>query len=146
MNKIEECYISTGQKQVLHTLWVHRHSLFGQDFFIKNLSADKDKAVAEAKQYAKRHNMDFGGVFNSPRFKRAEHFEKYGITFKHKRKKGKSYYQGFATPEFWDAWKENKEQIKKEGFYVSKYPDLTDRERKRMLWYVFYKPDKEESK
>jgi len=135
-----ECYISTGQKQVLHTLWHYHPSVFGQEIFIKNLSANKDKAVAEAKRYAKEHGLEFGGVYNSPRFKKAEHFEKYGITFKHKRKKGKSFYQGFATPEFWDEWKKNKEEIKKEGFRLSKYPDLLDKERKRMLWYVFYKP------
>jgi len=133
------CYISTGQKQVLHTLWHYHPSVFGQEIFIKNLSANKDKAVAEAKRYAKEHGLDFEGIFNSPRFKKAEHFEKYGVVFKHKRKKGKSFYQGNPTQEFWREWKKCKDDMKKEGFFVSQHrsPYVNDNE---LIWYVFYKP------
>jgi len=137
-------YISTGQKQVLHTLWIESNNPPFDNCFIKNLSADKEKAIAEATKYAQVNEGKFIGVFASPRYKKAEHFEKYGIVFKHKRKKGKSFYQGFATPEFWENWKKNKEQIKKEGFFLSKYPDLMDDKRERMIWYVFYKPNKQE--
>ena len=137
---MSECYISTGQKQVLHTLWV---SSYLDDAFVKNLPADKNKAIVEAKKYAKEHEIVFDGVYNSPRFKKAQHFEKYGVVFKHKRKKGKSHYVGFPTPEFWDEWKTHKEQLKKEGFFVSQHRNPYKRDNE-LIWYVFYMPKKED--
>jgi len=136
------CYISTGQKQVLHTLWKYHNSLFGQEIFIKNLSANQDEAIAEAKRYAKENGIEYDGVYSSPRYKKAEHFEKYGVVFKHKRKKGKSYYVGNATKEFWVNWKNKKIQMKNEGFWVIKYndPRLLGRGIEEPVWYVFYKP------
>ena len=133
------CYISTGQKQVLHTLWECKYNMVHNEMFVKNLSSDRNKAVAEAKRYAKEHGLDFDGIWNSPRFKKAEHFEKYGVVFKHKRKKGKSFYQGFPGYEFWDEWKKDKQKLKDEGFFVSQYRNPFS-EKKELIWYVFYKP------
>lgn len=150
-----KCFISTGAKQVLHTLW--QENIIEPDRtapiemqrgayslnYIKNLSKDENKAVEEAKEYAKSINIRYDGVWDSPRFNRAKHIEAYGIQFKHKRKKGKSFYFGTATPEFWDEWKKDKDQLKSEGFSVSKFKDRILSEKRNEIvftWYVFYNP------
>lgn len=155
-----KCFISTGSKQVLHTLW--QENIVEPDRtapiemqrgayslnYIKNLSKDEDTAVKEAKRYAKAMNIKYDGVWDSPRFNRAKHIEAYEIQFKHKRKKGKSFYYGVATPEFWDAWKKNKNQLKAEGFSVSKLQDriLSERYHEAVFtWYVFYRPEYKEA-
>lgn len=142
------CFVSTGMKRVLHTLWIQsiikRPGLSGGGFinysYIKNLPADESEAIKIAKEFAKENFCNFTGVEDSPIYKKASHIEIYGIQFKHKRKKGKSFYFGYATQEFFDEWKKNKQQLKDEGFSLSKYKHpihgTSD-------WYVFYKPKEE---
>lgn len=137
-----DCYICTGQKRVLHTLWV---GSIREDIFIQNLPVDKRKAIAFAKEYSKKNDYHFVGVQDSPTFGKAKHVDHFGIDFKHKRKHTeggvKEFYYGEATPEFWDAWKKDKQQLKEKGFRVSKYSKPDGRHAKRIeVWYVFYKP------
>ena len=133
------CYISTGQKAVMYTLWEESYM---DDVYIKNLPMDKEKAIAEVKKYAKEQEIEYLGVYSSPLHKRAEHIDFHGINFKHKRKGKKSFYYGVVTQEFWTAWRENKEQMKKDGFSVSKheYRDRFGNHDLKTVWYVFFKP------
>jgi len=136
------CYIGTGYKRVLHTLWEESTH---DEVFIKNLPRDTEKAIAIAKKYAKEHELNFMGVQASPSFGKAKHLDQYDIVFKHKRKHTedgfKEYYYGEATPKFWDAWRKDKEAMKKKGFRVSKYAKRDFRSRTRVeTWYVFYTP------
>lgn len=141
-----KCFISTGAKQVLHTLWLQvivkrPPPLVGGGFiqyqYIQNLPVDEKEAEKKAKEYCELNNYEYEGILDSPIHKRAEHIEMYGIQFKHKRKHGKSFYFGIATQEFFDEWKKNKEQLKQEGFSLSKYHHpIHDTD----VWYVFYKP------
>lgn len=154
-----KCFISTGAKQVMHTLWFENDikpdptapvGKGGGAYilnYVKNLSKDEAKAIEEAKEYAKSLNIEYIGVWDSPKFNRAKHIEAYGIQFKHKRRKGKSFFYGIATPEFWDAWKKDKEQLKASGFSVSKLQDriLSERCHEAVFtWYVFYRPEYKE--
>ena len=133
------CYISTGQKAVMYTLW---EESYHDDSYIKNLPMDKEKAITEAKRYAEEQEFEFLGIYSSPLHKRAEHIDFYGIIFKHKRKGKKSFFYGVVTQEFWTAWRENKEQMKKDGFSVSKheYRERFGNHDLKTVWYVFYKP------
>ena len=138
------CYISTGKKAVMHTLIDESK---GDYPYIKNLSRDRKKAIEEAKKYAKENDLTYLGLYHSPLHKRAEHRDFYGIDFKHKRDRKKNeFYYGKVTQEFWKAWKKNKEQMKKDGFSVSKYEyrERSGNHDLRVDWYVFFKPKKED--
>lgn len=137
------CFISTGAKQVLHTLWtyniVKRPGLGGgfiQYCYIKNLPVNEEEAERIAKEYAKNRDIKYTGIEDSPTHKRASHIEAYGVQFKHKRKNGKPFYFGIATQEFFDAWKADKQQMKDNGFSLSKFKNPI---RNVEEWYVFYK-------
>ena len=152
---MKEVYISTGQKQVMHTMWVENiverpnpsintpsripmMPAFIQDIYIKNLSMNEDEAIKEAKEYANANGAVFAGVSDSPRFKRAKTFEAFGIHFIQRRKKGKTFFVGkIPTQEFWDAWRNNKEEMKK-TFSVSKFKNPI---KKSEEWYIFYKEE-----
>ena len=149
-----KCFISTGAKSVMHTLWFkntikpdptappekQRGGFVMQ--YVRTLAKEKDKAVKKAKEYAMGRGIKYAGIMNSPMFHRADHFEAFGIDWKHKRKDGKSYYYGIATEEFWEAWRKNKEGMKEYGFSVSKYRDQRQLGYNRVVevWYVFFKP------
>jgi hypothetical protein len=130
-------YISTGQKEVFYTLWMESTNPPFDTYFIKNLSLDKETAVKEAKKYAEENEYTYDGIYSSPKHKRTKSFERFGITFTHKRKHGKSFFMGFATPEFWEEWRANKEEMKKSGFRVSKFIDR--RHDNQIIWYVFFR-------
>jgi hypothetical protein len=157
------CWISTGSKSVMHTLWYEIYikkakddkrkvSNYFQMGYLRNLSLDKDEAESKAKAFADEHNFKYIGVRSKPLYGKAGHFESYNIKFKHKRKRRynedgseaepKEFYVGEATPEFWDAWKKDKEGMKEAGFSVSKYDDprLLGRGQHVAVWYVFFHP------
>lgn len=147
----ENCFISTGSKDVMYTLWeeiIVRKKLNNKVTerwgcgYIQNLSMTETEAVQKAKNYASEHKLNFTGIQKSPTRKRAEHFEAFGISFKPKLKNGKAYYYGEATQEFWESWKNNKEQMKTEGFSVSKYrvPPRYRDDPPVSVWYIFYRP------
>jgi hypothetical protein len=137
------CFVSTGQKRVLHTLWIQS---IGPNFcvyqYIKNLPADETKDITIAKEFCKQGRYDFIGLIDSPCYKKAIHIDAFGIQFKHKRKNGKEYYYGEPTEEFWKEWRENKEQLKANGFWVSKYvvPERYGNSNLIDTWLVFYRP------
>jgi len=152
---VKNVYISTGQKQVMYTLWeeniVERPNppvtepsripilpAFIHYNYIKNLSMDEATAIKEATEYAKEHDGNFTGISDSPQYKRATFFEAFGIHFTQRRKQGKTFFMATSpTNEFWDAWRTKKEDMRKAGFSVSKFYD----KRKRIEeWYVFYRP------
>lgn len=148
INQKTNCFISTGYKQVMHTLWMEvivppnsekKFHGFVSYNYIKNLSMDQMAAENEAKEFAKSKGIEYLGIKESPIHKRAKHIEMYNMTFKHKRKHGKSFYFGEASPEFWDAWKKNKDVMKQQGFRVSKYTKQRSRDT-IVIWYVFYQP------
>ena len=150
-------YISTGKKGVMYTLWTEIiqpptkiTDKDGKEFmaygwvhnrYIQNLSMSEDKAIEKAKEYSDAHKMTFVGIFDSPYNERADWIDRWGIHFQSKKKNGKKFFFGKATPEFWDAWKVGKEQIKKEGFSVSKFEYKDERENKQIQWYVFYRQE-----
>lgn len=156
---VKNIYISTGQKQVMHTLWVENipdykeinkinkdipnnipiRGGFPSYNYIKNLSMDEATAIKEAKAYVEEHGGTFIGVENSPRFKRAGFFDAFGMHFTQRRKQGKTFFMATEpSQEFWDAWKQRKEDMRNAGFSVSKFRNPM---KKIEEWYVFYRGD-----
>lgn len=149
-------YISTGRKGVMHTLWTEIIQPpmaikmdDGTEFvspgwthhcYIKNLSMNESEAISKAKVYAESMRFKFLGIWDSPYNERADWMDRWGIHFQSKKKKGKLFFQGKANSEFWESWKANKDQIKKEGFWVSKYKYKDERGNEKIEWFVFYKP------
>jgi len=105
---------------------------------MKNLPVDEKEAIRKAKSYAKENNFGFIGVLDSPLCERAKYFDRFNIHFTSRRKKGKVFFMGIASPEFWDEWRNNKEQLKEEGFSVSKFRHPMENVD---IWYVFYRPE-----
>lgn len=152
-------YISTGKKGVMYTLWtqitvppITIKDEDGNDFtspgwihhnYIKNLSMTESAAISKAKTYAESHRTKFLGIWDAPYNDRASWLDRWGIHFQSKKKNGRIYFMGKANSEFWEAWKLHKEQIKKEGFWVSKYSYM-DRNVKMTEWFVFYRPQQME--
>lgn len=152
-------YISTGKKGVMYTMWrqiivppVTIKGADGKDFtspgwvhhnYIKNLSMTETVAVEKAKEYAKDMRSEFHGIWDSPCNDRANWMDRWGIHFQSKKKNGKMFFMGRANDDFWASWKENKEQIKKEGFWISKFEYTDERRIKQVAWFVFYKPRRE---
>ena len=140
------CWISTGEHEVMHTLWVKvcGHT-GGRGFcnvrYIQNLPINKDDAIAQAKDYAIKNNYIFKGVEASPhntRLSASEPYTIFGVTFKTKRdkKNGGRFYVGEATTEFWDAWRKDKESLKLQGFSVTNFKSPYSKNE----WWVFYRP------
>ena len=130
-------YVSTGEKSVLHTLWSYSLPEVGDNFqfrgvhcFIKNLSADPDLALKEAKEYAKELNAVCEGIEDSPTRKWSKGFDFAGVHFIRKRTKFGWTNMGQATSEFFTLWKEKKDELKAQGYSLSKYKDV---------WFVFFK-------
>lgn len=129
-------YISTGRKSVMHTLWKYCKPEAGENLafrgkhtFIKNLPIDVNIAVEEAKRYAKEAKGIFEGVNDSPQGIRSNSFEFAGVHFKRKQMKSGLKYIGKATDEFFKLWREKKEELRSQGYSVSKYKEI---------WFVFY--------
>lgn len=160
MERTVNYYISTGQKQVLHTLWVERiipvpvapgepEFAAVQYHYLWNLPANQDEAIAKAKEWIAQADpkANFLGITDSPRFKKAKFFDMYGMHFAQRRKAGKTFYMAEdPTPEFWDAWRANKDDMRKAGFRVSKFEKKYDKRMRRLpepiwVWYVFYNPE-----
>lgn len=117
--------------------WCHHN-------YIQNLSMTEMVAVEKAKIYAVSVKSDFAGIWDSPYNDRASWLDRWGIHFQSKKKNGKIFFMGRASEEFWDTWKANKEQIKKEGFWVSKFEFKDEHGRKQIDWFVFYRPSIQE--
>lgn len=141
-------FISTGKLSVMHTLW-HYQQLEEGDFrgsewtpyhYIKNLSIDKDKAIAEAKAYAEERGKDFTGIEDSPMFKKSEHFEVAGVEFKIIQTKNKKWMHiGTPTPEFWNLWREKKQELKDYGFSIVLNKKWNEKEPDKVSkWIVFH--------
>lgn len=83
--------------------------------YIKNLSLEKEAALAEARKISGEFNLDFN---ESPQAEIVR-FEAFGLQWK----KGKKAMYAMPNYNFWDGWKKNKEEIKKAGFWVSRGRD-----------------------
>jgi hypothetical protein len=130
-SKVErKFFISTGKKSVMFTLWKDCSSdvYMGKSLYIKNLPIKEEKAIKEAEKYAIEHKGIFLGVFDSPERKRSKFFDFAGIHFRESVKNGKTFFVGIVTEEFWKLWREKKEELKQEGYRVSKFKET---------WYVF---------
>jgi len=135
-------FISTGKKQVMYTLWRETFAGFmgiTHYSFVKILAMTEAKALKAAQEYANEHGGTFEGIDQAPRFKKSTSFDMYGMHFAEKRKHGKAFFMGIASQDFWQEWREKKEEMKQSGFSVSKWRDP----RKNLdVWYVFYREGK----
>lgn len=129
-------WISTGHKGVMYTLWrqiVGTHedgSCFrGRPLYIKNLPMAEEAAVLEGAKYATEHGGEFRGIEDQPFNERSNSFDYLGVHFSRRKFRNGVAYIGAPTPEFWEAWKTRKEEIRRLGFSISKYEDI---------WNVFY--------
>jgi hypothetical protein len=147
----KEVYISTGRKSVMYTLWQVSIGQYGRrDQFVKNLSLEKSKAILEARKWALDNHKIYTGIDVEPKNSRADFFEFAGVHFTRKNSKnGSVLYFGKITSEhsqeFWNVWREQKDELKSKGFSVSKYV-ADHRHPENYVWYAFYKGVKPESK
>ena len=161
MERTVNFYISTGKKQVLHTLWeeliIPRPSPPGEPQYcavihryIRNLPVDQDEALKAAKEWIAEYcpKSNFQGIEDSPRFKKAKFIDMYCMHFVQRRKNGKTFFMAdYPTEDFWEAWKASKDDMRKAGFRVSKFEMTREKHTGRalrepvMVWYVFYSPE-----
>jgi len=97
------------------------------------MSHDKDTAMEKAK--IQKTRLEESGVWNrigleyveSPKREFVD-LKAFGMDFR----QGKKAYWAYATSEFWDEWKKRKDEIKAEGFWVSKWDGQ---------WMVYWRVD-----
>lgn len=118
----------TGKKEQYYTLYhegIHVLPYMSNYFcdYNGNLSHSLDKAVEKAKvRFDELVGCGYWSIVNmelhdSPRLK-YKRTEAFGATFE-TAKSGKVMY-AYATSEFWDNWKADKQKIKDAGFWVKK--------------------------
>ena len=109
----------TGRKRQFYTLYSCLTGPYGfiRVCIIPNLSFDHNSAIEKAKKYCGNAEIRTDKEAR-PVFETLEAFEM-------KWKKGKKCFYGIPNQKFWSEWKENKPEIKKAGFWVSKCNDGT---------------------
>ena len=119
----------TGKKEQFYTLYVEGVTVgrYGANYFQRyeqNLSYKKEVAMEKAEN-RKREYIDSGfwltvevQYHESPRMV-YNRMEAFGTTFTTS-KSGTTMWAR-ATPEFWELWKTNKQEIKDAGFWVKKF-------------------------
>ena len=81
--------------------------------YIKNLSHDLDKALAEAEKIAgDTTSVDY---VESPK-EEYDEFKAFDLTWKN----GRNCYFSYPNNDFWAIWRDNKDSLKQMGFWVSK--------------------------
>lgn len=115
-------YVSTGEKACYYTLWMDGE-------FIQNLSTDKNKARQKC--------LDRGLQIPEDQFEiglnqinRRKPIRLFGASFTHKN----DYWFAEATSEFFEEWKQNKEEMKEAGWWCSKYTKDS-----KTIWYMFFR-------
>lgn len=135
-------FISTGAKSDFYTLWRERtietgknvttagdkgiKSYFVHTVFVCNLAKTREAAIAKVKEMG----IDIPDSYFSDELKHivTPTMEAYGATMEAK----KGLYSAEATQAFWTEWRANKEEMKRNGWFVSKF----DRNGK---WYMHYR-------
>ena len=123
---IRNCFISvTGDYKVFYTKYIQTiytggNFAFNNIDFIKSITKDFETA----KKYAEELKIKriFNNVFFSEdaqlSWKGQHHLNAFNIDFD--LSKNKKIFYGKANKEFWESWKNNKEEIKLNGFWIKK--------------------------
>lgn len=131
----ETYYVSrTGNKEQYYTFyreftaslvgyWYHRFFSF-----IQNLSHDKEIAMKKAYEYTQKNVIQSNIFFRELPKKEYIKFEAFNLDWK----EGKKAFYAIPNQNFWKLWKEDKDKIKKQGFWISK-------NKRNNQFYVFFK-------
>jgi hypothetical protein len=80
---------------------------------IREAVREKREAIKEAEAYAKEHKGEFIGVFDDPNNERSNSFDFHNTHFSRKRfRSGKTGYIGTPSQEFFDIWRQKKDELK----------------------------------
>lgn len=145
-----EYFIETGIKEEFYTLWVQTtvdtrkpgeetvlNKLMVRNFFIyyrfvQNLSKTREGAIKKVKEMG----LD---IPDSKFSQELRHLGRPSIeAFGQKLKYNKDKWYGVATKEFFDAWKESKEELKSMGWRCWKY---TNPRTGANVWYMGIQPN-----